>query len=1177
MTDSQTLLSVVVPVYNVEDYLDECLASIAASTLESLEVVLVDDGSTDGSATIAREWCGRDRRFQLIQQENRGLGAARNAGVPHAIGRYLAFLDSDDRVPEAAYERMVTTLERTGSDFATGNVHRFDGHRTWQAPLARGVHDRTRLRTHVSRDRELLRDLLAHNKVWRRTFWDRHQLTFREGVLYEDLTTTIPAHVLADSVDVLSDVVDLWRFRTGGLASITQAKTADARQVRDRLTGVTAVSEFMSRQDDPSLKVDYDHGALERDVRYFVNVLPDVDEDYLEEALRRFRDLLEQVDPEALSRVRVVNRIKYDLIRRSETSALLAFLEKERAGDLKGLALDRRGDRVYLEAPDLGGDRSPTFTPMVLDVTNELQLRTRTCDVSLGRDELVVEGWAFIDKLRADHATTELQLWLDGEGVRVPFIVERRHDPAATRDGAHPNVDFGWAGFRARLPLKLLRTRDRRLRRRWRTGQFVVRVGVAAGPVQVTSDLSRPTTGRAERTLVRDLHGHGKRLRLRWTDEWSFEIDIAPTPPRVTGVSNLGDELELELMITPPPVSASRLTLTDVTLGRRRNYRIERLDDRGRGRVRVPVGHLQANPTRRTESNDLGEIGRWTLKYRRRRNEQAVQIEVPPAGEPIPAPAADFEFAIHRNRHAVAALVERSPVPRMTAARWEGATLHVTLAHPFPGRVEVVRLRHITRSEHFEAHGLEHGEREVRAQLQLGSVSRYADDIPLRTGSWLLEVVIDGRQQLVAPHTEAVEDLPQEVIHRDRRYAIHDRRWHRVAVEVGSELADDELGAFHQRRLREDVYPAMRGKELRPAVVYSCYLGKQFGDSPQSIFEELVRRDAPLEHLVLVRDQQVSVPAPARAIPIWSERAYEALATSRYVVDNTHLPPYFRRAPGQTVLQTWHGIGLKRVGLDIESVQFANRHYQDNIAAEAKNTDYVISPNPFNSPILRRAFDVNGELLETGAPRNDIFFRADRETLANSVRESLGVPDHCRVVLYAPTWRDDIYRGGQYRLDLRLDLKRVAEALGPDHVVLFRKHANIVDKLPPGLGDAVIDTSDYPDVQHLLLISDVLVTDYSTLMFDFANTGRPMLFYTYDLDRYRDVLRGFYFDFEQNAPGPLLASEDEVIAALQTLDEQRDRFAGRYRSFRDQFCAWDDGRAAERVVDAVFAESRENQ
>jgi len=225
----------------------------------------------------------------------------------------------------------------------------------------------------------------------------------------------------------------------------------------------------------------------------------------------------------------------------------------------------------------------------------------------------------------------------------------------------------------------------------------------------------------------------------------------------------------------------------------------------------------------------------------------------------------------------------------------------------------------------------------------------------------------------------------------------------------------------------------------------------------------------------------------------------------------------------------------------------------------------------FSTPIMRRAFQFEGEILESGYPRNDVLLSEETQELAKSVRERIGLPADKKVVLYAPTWRDDqFYRAGNYKFDMRLDVKKAAERLGDDHVLLVRKHSNIVDAVP-GAGDGfVFDVSSYPDIAELFLITDVLVTDYSSLMFDFANTGRPMLFFTYDLEYYRDQLRGFYFDFEDKAPGPLLQTSDELIDALADIDRISASYTENYREFKDVFCDLDDGQAGERVINRML-------
>jgi CDP-glycerol glycerophosphotransferase len=230
-----------------------------------------------------------------------------------------------------------------------------------------------------------------------------------------------------------------------------------------------------------------------------------------------------------------------------------------------------------------------------------------------------------------------------------------------------------------------------------------------------------------------------------------------------------------------------------------------------------------------------------------------------------------------------------------------------------------------------------------------------------------------------------------------------------------------------------------------------------------------------------------------------------------------------------------------------------------------------VSPSRFASPILRRAYAIEGEMLETGYPRDDILARPDRDELSAQLKRRLGIPEDKRTVLYAPTYRDHMVdRRGRYRLDLHLDLERLKQAVGDDTVVLFRKHHYVVDQVPTDPDGFVRDLSKYPDGTELLLAADVLLTDYSSMMFDFANTGRPMLFFTYDLDAYGDEIRGFYVDFVETVPGPLLRTTDDVVAALGDLDGVQARYAERYAAFRQKFCELDDGNASARVVDRIF-------
>ncbi|WP_189271422.1 glycosyltransferase family 2 protein, partial [Kitasatospora griseola] len=217
-------LSVVVPIYNVERYLEECLDSIAAQTFDDLECVMVDDGSKDSSAAVAAAYAAKDSRFRLVQQVNKGLGAARNTGYRHISEgtEFLAFVDSDDTLPPSAYELMISTLDETGSDFCTGNVLRFRAVGHYQSGGHRKPFAATRLRTHITELPALVTDRTAWNKVYRRSFFDQAGVLYPEGILYEDAPVSVPHHYLARRVDVLAEPIYHWREREVGEMSITQ-------------------------------------------------------------------------------------------------------------------------------------------------------------------------------------------------------------------------------------------------------------------------------------------------------------------------------------------------------------------------------------------------------------------------------------------------------------------------------------------------------------------------------------------------------------------------------------------------------------------------------------------------------------------------------------------------------------------------------------------------------------------------------------------------------------------------------------------------------------------------------------------------------------------------------------------------------------------------------------------
>ncbi|MFC8224757.1 CDP-glycerol glycerophosphotransferase family protein [Streptomyces sp. NPDC057287] len=1141
-------LTVVVPLYNVEEYLGDCLESLAGQTMADLEVVMIDDGSTDGGADVAREFTRRDPRFRLVQQENAGLGAARNAGAgqAHPDAEFLTFVDSDDVVPPGAFARMLGELDSSGSDFATGNVLRLRADGTLeQSPMFRRPMERPRRATHVTRDWILLGDRIACNKVFRRTFWDQHAFAFPTGVLYEDIAVVLPAHFLARSVDVVEAPVYHWRDRDGSITT----RRAVARGIRDRVTAVSTVSRFLADRGMPEAKRRYDEHALSGDLWLFIEALPDGDEAFHEAFLTHANAFADTVDPAVLGALPLHLRVKWQLIRERRTAELLALLAHESTDRDTFHVRGRLRPRAQYPGVDAPLPRRATALS-----AGDLPVHAHLTE-AVWRDGLLhLKGYAYVRNAPGGPVAAG---WLRSGRRLVPLRLRRTVTDEAAAGSGRSLHRYERSGFETAVDPRRLVTRAvaRGTRTVWKLESLMVGAGrPRRGPMRLLGGPAAPAVRYLdERTRVVPLLS-GNKLELR-----AERVDavLAGHGPTETGdgiriaVRVLGEGAPTALRIQEWRTKESRefpLVAEEGTDGRTLL-------------AEVPLETFR------------GADGDWGvhLSGGKRRLTVAARPETDAVRYPLPGGREVWAAA---NPSGDLVLTDREVPPVVAHAAWtDGAGLALDGTFPAPrGRHVELVLRHSGHQEE-NTFAVERTDTGFRAELSPGAVEGAAGVLPLAEGRWYPFLREPGETDperylplRVVPQLHA--GLPLDREWGGRRFTL-ERRFHdRLSLHSGSALPPQDRGAYGQRRLRER-YAGARGGELRDAVLYSSFDGRQYSDSPRAVHEELVRRGTGVEHLWVVRDQQAAVPAGARAVALHSAEWHEALARSRWIVTNTQLPEWFERAHGQFVVQTWHGTPLKRIGRDLAGTAFADTAYMESMPRRAAQWSVLVSPNSFSTPILRRAFGHTGEVLECGYPRNDLLYAADRAKVADTVRQSLGVPEGKRVVLYAPTWREDRPKqGGRYGLDLQLDLDQARSALGDDHVLLVRRHYLVGGSVPES--DFVRDVSRHPDVTELMLISDVLVTDYSSLMFDFAQTGRPMLFHTYDLEHYRDTLRGFCFDFGNRAPGPLITDSAEVVEALRDPDAATAGHREAYARFRESFCDLDDGTAAARVADRML-------
>jgi CDP-glycerol glycerophosphotransferase len=389
-----------------------------------------------------------------------------------------------------------------------------------------------------------------------------------------------------------------------------------------------------------------------------------------------------------------------------------------------------------------------------------------------------------------------------------------------------------------------------------------------------------------------------------------------------------------------------------------------------------------------------------------------------------------------------------------------------------------------------------------------------------------------------------------------------------LSIDLAAPLTDAEVGTRNQARLRSAYRRTARAAQN--SIFFESYYGQNVSSNPRGVDRAVTRLLPEVIRYWSVVDASVEVPDGAVAIVEHSEAWWRARASSRALVVNDWLRKRYRKRPGQTVLQTWHGTPLKQLALDRPGVRLraalATRR-------ERANWSVMFAQNQYSADIFRSAYAFRGPIWQEGYPRDDILSgdgAGDAGAITgggagDAVRERLGIAKSAKVVLYAPTWRDD--RPGT--ID-HLDVAHFSRELGDGFVTLIRGHSR---SLAPGAevsGNGVLDVTIYPDISDLFLIADALVTDYSSVMFDFSVTGKPIYFFTPDLAHYRDELRGFYFDLLADAPGPVVSDADELVRLVRDCDATP--FAERYAAWQARFNPRDDGHAGERVVRRMLAE-----
>lgn len=365
-------------------------------------------------------------------------------------------------------------------------------------------------------------------------------------------------------------------------------------------------------------------------------------------------------------------------------------------------------------------------------------------------------------------------------------------------------------------------------------------------------------------------------------------------------------------------------------------------------------------------------------------------------------------------------------------------------------------------------------------------------------------------------------------------------------------------------------------------IVFESFGGKNYSDSPKYIYEYMQKHYPKLNYIwVFKNPNQNVITGNAVKVKKGSKEYYDAYSKAKFWVTNARLPLYLNKKDNQIYIQTWHGTPLKRLANDMKIVRMPGTttpKYKKNFYAETSRWDYLISPNRYSTNIFKTAFWMDeNRTLEIGYPRNDILInRSNDQEYIEKLKKELNIPKGKKIIMYAPTWRDDEFvKKGKYLFDLKINLENLQKELGDEFVILLRMHYLISNALDlSGYEDFAIDVSNYNDISELYLISDALITDYSSVMFDFGILKRPQYFFAYDIEKYDKGLRGFYMDYMNDLPGEIITDEFKLAEELKDIDKHKEKYKDKIERFYDKFCSIEKGQSSKIIGDFIYDKTK---
>lgn len=1146
-------LAVVVPMYNVQDFLNDSLDSLLRQDVkqDDLQIILIDDGSTDDTFKLANKYVeSYPNFFEIHKFDNAGLGAARNRGTVFADAEYITYVDPDDIVVDGAYSRALSILEQTSSDILVGGTKRFNSAKVWNSFIHEKAVKVNKLKTNLQESPELIWDSTSWNKLYNLSYMRNNRFLFPEHMLYEDLPVVTPALAKADTIDVMADTMYLWRARDYGAPSITQLSSNNPLTILDRLKANTLVmnslkelnvsEELISIQSQKFL--DFDTLMMFRRDRYDL-FLPE----QKQLLFYKLKEYLGQFSDSQISNSSFENQVYFRKVLQIDdlvdfNNLTLSFLRNET--NYYGHWIDG----IWTLSSDISNLTKTACK-------NDLKIHTKIEKVNFDLENLNISGYLYaqysdmskIDYIRdakvtlynSEHTKINSNVgdikFFKNNKITSKFGYNKNH---FIKDGADFNYDF--SGYKLTIPLKELLVD---------TDYLTITIELKIDNVLISTELLNPVSGCGPRPRVKISTVLSAAFEIVYdSNSWLLKISPKLNIPILKFISdthfkgsNLGENVYIQNKSTTLQLDKlnNEFFLPVSVSERLSHYEKEARGDwqfiTGNSEKTRPIYfvnnlpiHLPHDTLFKTLSSKKGQANLEISWYYPKTKQVFVKGNVL---------TIDFELFGWESE---ASIVEIVPDYSLLQIVWNtekigNSTYRLTLPLTLDG----------------------FGKKEwLNFRVKMTFIDGYETSQILKWG----DEHFDLEDSFISSDNVSWEF--RRILRNGGGFAIK---------RTADRIYRKEIGSF-EKFLEIEYTKWLKEPLLDNTIIWSAYWGRnnKFNGNPRALYEFVAKNYPDLKNVVVVKDAIYSFEEYSpntKVISFGTKEYWYYLAKAKYFVNDVNFTQEERKKrKGQIEIQTMHGTPLKTMGFDVLD-EWKDSTY-NKIHKRYKSYDYLVVSSDWVGEYAKHAFNVDPKLLKTGYPRNDIFFKKHSLEEINEIKKSLGLPLDKKIILYTPTFR---IKNEEVSLTQRFeDVDKLVKSLGEDKVLVIKNHN--FDKykpIPRKYSNKIFLMSPFENINNLYIISDALITDYSSVMFDYMLLHKPMMFWAYDYDQYINN-RGINFSLKNEAPGPFIQQQSELEKWINDYESIPTAFRKNIHDFIYKFGQYDVGLASKQIAEIIF-------